>query len=93
MTLFGTDGIRGLANGSVLTAEIALSAAVAAAQLNVGATETFVAALAGAESVGTLGAGKGGTVPKLICNKLFTVPAGKPVILPTAENCFKPAST
>ena len=33
MTLFGTDGIRGLANGSVLTAEIALSAAVAAAHI------------------------------------------------------------
>jgi phosphoglucosamine mutase len=33
MTLFGTDGIRGLANGSVLTAETALSAAVAAAHI------------------------------------------------------------
>jgi len=33
MALFGTDGIRGLANGSVLTAEIALSAAVAAAHI------------------------------------------------------------
>ncbi len=33
MALFGTDGIRGLANGSVLTAEVALSAAVAAAHI------------------------------------------------------------
>jgi phosphoglucosamine mutase len=33
MALFGTDGIRGLANGSVLTAETALSAAVAAAHI------------------------------------------------------------
>ena len=33
MTLFGTDGIRGLANGSILTAETALSAAVAAAHI------------------------------------------------------------
>jgi phosphoglucosamine mutase len=33
MALFGTDGIRGLANGSVLTAETALAAAVAAAHI------------------------------------------------------------
>jgi phosphoglucosamine mutase len=33
VALFGTDGIRGLANGSVLTAEVALSAAVAAAHI------------------------------------------------------------
>jgi phosphoglucosamine mutase len=33
VALFGTDGIRGLANGSVLTAETALSAAVAAAHI------------------------------------------------------------
>ena len=33
MALFGTDGIRGLANGSILTAETALSAAVAAAHI------------------------------------------------------------
>ena len=33
MALFGTDGIRGLANGSLLTAETALSAAVAAAHI------------------------------------------------------------
>jgi phosphoglucosamine mutase len=33
MALFGTDGIRGLANGSVLTAETALNAAVAAAHI------------------------------------------------------------
>ena len=33
MALFGTDGIRGLANGSILTAETALSAAVAAAHM------------------------------------------------------------
>ena len=35
MALFGTDGIRGLANGSVLTAETALNAAVAAAHVMV----------------------------------------------------------
>jgi phosphoglucosamine mutase len=33
MALFGTDGIRGLANGSILTAETALAAAVAAAHI------------------------------------------------------------
>jgi phosphoglucosamine mutase len=33
VALFGTDGIRGLANGPVLTAETALSAAVAAAHI------------------------------------------------------------
>jgi phosphoglucosamine mutase len=33
VALFGTDGIRGLANGSVLTAETALAAAVAAAHI------------------------------------------------------------
>ena len=33
MALFGTDGIRGLANGSVLTAETALDVAVAAAHI------------------------------------------------------------
>jgi phosphoglucosamine mutase len=33
VALFGTDGIRGLANGSILTAETALSAAVAAAHI------------------------------------------------------------
>ena len=33
MALFGTDGIRGLANGPILTAETALSAAVAAAHI------------------------------------------------------------
>jgi phosphoglucosamine mutase len=33
MALFGTDGIRGLANGSILTAETALNAAVAAAHI------------------------------------------------------------
>lgn len=31
--LFGTDGVRGLANGSVMTAELALSLAVAAARV------------------------------------------------------------
>ena len=33
MALFGTDGIRGLANGKVLTAELALDVAVAAAHI------------------------------------------------------------
>jgi phosphoglucosamine mutase len=33
MSLFGTDGIRGLANGQVLTAELALDVAVAAAHI------------------------------------------------------------
>jgi phosphoglucosamine mutase len=33
MSLFGTDGIRGLANGHVLTAELALDVAVAAAHI------------------------------------------------------------
>src|SRR5688572_31710321 len=31
--LFGTDGVRGLANGDLLTPELALSVAVAAARL------------------------------------------------------------
>ena len=35
MALFGTDGIRGLANGHTLTAEIALDVAVAAAHIMV----------------------------------------------------------
>jgi hypothetical protein len=77
----------------VETCKLYVVAAVAAVQLNVGAVDTLVAALAGEESDGTLGAGNDGTVPKLICNKLFTVPAGKPVILPTAENCFNAVST
>ena len=77
----------------VETCKLYVVAAVAATQLKVGEVETFVAALAGEESVGTLGRGNGGTVPKLICNKLFTVPEGNPVILPTAENCFKADST
>ena len=38
MSLFGTDGIRGLANGQVLTAELALDVAVAAAHI---LTESF----------------------------------------------------
>jgi phosphoglucosamine mutase len=38
VALFGTDGIRGLANGSVLTAETALAAAVAAAHILVEAS-------------------------------------------------------
>jgi phosphoglucosamine mutase len=33
MALFGTDGIRGLANGKTLTAEIAVDVAVAAAHI------------------------------------------------------------
>jgi phosphoglucosamine mutase len=33
MALFGTDGIRGLANGETLTAEIAVDVAVAAAHI------------------------------------------------------------
>ena len=33
MSLFGTDGLRGLANGQVLTAELALDVAVAAAHI------------------------------------------------------------
>jgi len=33
MSLFGTDGIRGLANGQLLTAELALDVAVAAAHI------------------------------------------------------------
>lgn len=33
MSLFGTDGIRGLANGQILTAELALDVAVAAAHI------------------------------------------------------------
>ena len=35
MALFGTDGIRGLANGESLTAEIALDVAIAAAHIMV----------------------------------------------------------
>jgi len=31
--LFGTDGVRGLANGDLLTPELALSVAVAAARV------------------------------------------------------------
>ena len=31
--LFGTDGVRGLANGPVITAEMALSMSVAAARV------------------------------------------------------------
>ena len=38
MALFGTDGIRGLANGPLLTAETALAAAVAAAHILVEST-------------------------------------------------------
>jgi phosphoglucosamine mutase len=40
VALFGTDGIRGLANGSILTAETALSAAVAAAHILVESSST-----------------------------------------------------
>lgn len=42
MALFGTDGIRGLANGAVLTAETALAAAVAAAHILVESSSNAV---------------------------------------------------
>ena len=51
MALFGTDGIRGLANGSVLTAETALAAAVAAAHILVeSSTNTRPVAIVGQDS-------------------------------------------
>jgi phosphoglucosamine mutase len=51
VALFGTDGIRGLANGSVLTAETALAAAVAAAHILVeSSTNTRPVAIVGQDS-------------------------------------------
>ncbi len=50
MALFGTDGIRGLANGSVLTAETALAAAVAAAHILVESSSQRPTAIVGQDS-------------------------------------------
>ncbi len=50
MALFGTDGIRGLANGSVLTAETALAAAVAAAHILVEGSSQRPTAIVGQDS-------------------------------------------
>ena len=50
MALFGTDGIRGLANGSILTAETALNAAVAAAHILVEGSSQRPTAIVGQDS-------------------------------------------
>jgi phosphoglucosamine mutase len=50
VALFGTDGIRGLANGSVLTAETALNAAVAAAHILVEGSSQRPTAIVGQDS-------------------------------------------
>ena len=73
----------------VETCRLYVTAPVEAAQLSVGASDCPVALAAGEDSTGTIGAGKGGTVPKLIWSNSFTVPAGTPEIRFTAAKLLR----